>query len=287
MKKKLLLLLAWFPIILIGQNAVDNTIMVIADPHVMAESLADSGVAFDNMIAKQRKMLDMSEMAFEALVDTALLYHPSLVLIPGDLTKDGELASHDVVLSQLERLQEAGIKTLLIPGNHDIGGTAYSYLGEEKTSVETLADTDWESTYAMVYDQAIAKDPHSHSYVAEPLSGVTVIGIDASHNDGEGVLSHTTLACILQQADDASKKYNMITKEILENVKMKPLSTPKVKDMAVSLVGAASEVIDNDLVVKVMQKAMHVQMQETTRVLKLIQMLKAIQDVNQMQDNFA
>ena len=40
-----------------------------------------------------------------------------------------------------------------------------------------------------------------------------------------------------------------------EKVIMKPLSTPKVKDMAVSLVGAASEVIDNDLVVKVMQKA--------------------------------
>ena len=161
MKKKLLLLLAWFPIMLIGQNAVDKTIMVIADPHVMAESLLDSGVAFDDMIAKQRKMLDMSEMAFKALVDTALFYHPSLVLIPGDLTKDGELVSHNVVLSQLERLQEVGIKTLLIPGNHDIGGTAYSYIGEEKTSVETLADTDWESTYAMVYDQAIAKDPHS------------------------------------------------------------------------------------------------------------------------------
>ena len=210
MKKKLLLLLAWFPIMLIGQNAVDKTIMVIADPHVMAESLSDNGEAFDSMLTKQRKMLDMSEMAFKALVDTALFYHPSLVLIPGDLTKDGELASHDVVLSQLERLQEVGIKTLLIPGNHDIGGTAYSYFGEEKTSVETLADTDWESTYAMVYDQAIAKDPHSHSYVAEPLSGVTVIGIDASHNDGEGALSDSTLAWVLQQADDATQKDNMI-----------------------------------------------------------------------------
>jgi hypothetical protein len=36
---------------------------------------------------------------------------------------------------------------------------------------------------------------------------------------------------------------------------MKPLSTPKVKEMAVNLVGAASEVIDNALVVAVMKKA--------------------------------
>ena len=38
---------------------------------------------------------------------------------------------------------------------------------------------------------------------------------------------------------------------------------------------------------KVMLKAMHVLMQEIIHVLKQIQMLKAIQDVNQMQDNFA
>ena len=41
----------------------------------------------------------------------------------------------------------------------------------------------------------------------------------------------------------------------MQKNKNRTLSTPKVKDMAVSLVGAASEVIENDLVVKVMQKA--------------------------------
>lgn len=209
MKKKLLLLLAWLPLMM-GYAAGDNTIMVIADPHVMAESLADDGAAFDAMMAKQRKMLDLSQMAFEALIDTALVRQPSLVLIPGDLTKDGELASHNVVMAQLERLQEAGIKTLVIPGNHDIGGSAYAYEGENRTAVETLADSDWETTYAMVYEQAIAKDANSHSYVAEPLSGVTIIGIDASHNAGEGSLSDATLAWILQQADEARQKGNMI-----------------------------------------------------------------------------
>lgn len=210
MNKKLLLLLAWLPMLIMGQTSVDNTIMVIADPHVMANTLSDNGEAFDSMMTNQRKMLDISEIAFTSLIDTALLYHPSLVLIPGDLTKDGELESHSVVLTQLERLQDAGIKTLVIPGNHDIGGRAYKYQGTNKTIVETLSDENWESTYSMIYEQAIAKDTHSHSYVAEPLSGVTVIGIDATHNNGEGSLSDSTLTWILQQADDAHQKGNMI-----------------------------------------------------------------------------
>ena len=210
MNKKLLLLLAWLPMLLMGQNLVDNKIMLIADPHVMANSLSDNGEAFNSMMTGQRKMLDLSEQAFTALVDTALLYKPSLVLIPGDLTKDGELASHNAVLTQLNRLHEAGIKTLLIPGNHDIGGSAYSYIGANKTSVETLTDDAWESTYSMVYNQAVTKDANSHSYVSEPLAGVTIIGIDASHNNGEGSLSDATLTWILQQADAAQQKGNMI-----------------------------------------------------------------------------
>ena len=59
----------------------------------------------------------------------------------------------------------------------------------------------------------------------------------------------------IRPLETASKRKLKFTFIGTEKVIMKPLSTPKVKDMAISLVGAASEVIDNDLVVKVMQKA--------------------------------
>ncbi|MBR2487055.1 MAG: metallophosphoesterase [Paludibacteraceae bacterium] len=197
-------------------------VMVIADPHVLASSLVEEGAAMDKMMAGQRKMLDLSEVAFTALVDTALLHKPALVLIPGDLTKDSEVASHDVVAEQLSRLQSAGINTLVIPGNHDIGGKAFAYRGGESVPVESLSDSEWENKYAMVYEQALAKDPNSHSYVAEPLRGVTVLGIDASHEDGEGYLSDETLAWVLAQADEANAKGNMILAmchwQVLEHV---------------------------------------------------------------------
>ena len=59
----------------------------------------------------------------------------------------------------------------------------------------------------------------------------------------------------IRPIETASKRKLKFTFIGTENVVMKPLSTPKVKDMADSLAGAASEIIDNDLVIKVMKKA--------------------------------
>lgn len=186
-------------------------IMVIADPHVLAQSLVEPGEAMDNMMASQRKMIDLSEPAWTALMDTALKYQPDLVLIPGDLTKDSEKASHEVVVSALKNLHNHGIRTLVIPGNHDIGGKAYAYKGAERTETENLKDSEWEKQYDWVYEQAVATDNGSHSYAAEPLPGLTVLGIDGSHdNAGTGSLSKETLDWLLSQADAAKKKGNAV-----------------------------------------------------------------------------
>ena len=208
MKKRLIVgIMALLPLAAIGQERI----MVIADPHVLAQSLVEPGEAFDELMNGQRKMLDLSEQAWLALMDTALKYKPELVLVPGDLTKDGELESHAIVVQSLRQLHEAGIQTLVIPGNHDIGGKAYSYKGDQKTPVETLTDEQWETTYPWVYEGAVAKDKGSHSYAAEPLEGLTVLGIDGSHNDaGTGELSEETLAFLLAQADSAVAKRNTV-----------------------------------------------------------------------------
>ena len=204
--KKLILFLLCVPML----ASAERKIMLISDPHVMAQSLSEDGGAFDYMMQKQRKMLHLSEAAFVATIDTALLHKPALVLIPGDLTKDSEIASHDVVLAQLKRLEEAGIAVLLIPGNHDIDGDANAYIGEGVQTVDALSDSEWEHKYDIVYSQVSAKDPLSHSYVAEPILGVSVLGIDASHGSGDGYLSEETLEWVLNQADLACDKGNMV-----------------------------------------------------------------------------
>ena len=207
MKKVTILLFALLSLSLQGQEKI----MVIADPHVLAQSLIEEGTAFDEMMNEQRKMLHISQTAFTALIDTTLVYKPSLVLIPGDLTKDSELASHEVVVAQLKRLQQAGIPTLVIPGNHDIGGNAYAYKENQKVSTPNLTHNNWEKMYSFVYDKVTAKDPNSHSYIAEPLPHISILAIDGAHNNaGTGSLSDATLAWLLAQADSANQKGNTI-----------------------------------------------------------------------------
>lgn len=205
--KRLLFILALLPMMAGAQERI----MVIADPHVLPQSLVTPGKAMDNLMASQRKMLDLSEPAWYAVVDTALKYRPDLLLIPGDLTKDSEKAAHELVVASLKRLNEAGVQTLVIPGNHDLDGKAYAYQGDSKTSVENLPDSAWETMYECVYRTVLAKDPNSHSYAAEPLEGVTVLGIDGAHGSAStGSLSDATLAWVLAQADSANAKNHMI-----------------------------------------------------------------------------
>lgn len=201
MKRLFISLFALLPLWAMAQEKI----MVIADPHVLAKSLIEEGDAFDSMMVKQRKMIDLSEPIWNALMDTAMKYKPELVLIPGDLTKDSEKASHAIVVNGLQRLEEAGIKTLVIPGNHDIGGNAKAYRGAVEEETESLKNTEWESTYSWIYEHAVAKDANSHSFASEPLTGVTVIGIDGSDNNaGTGVLKPGTLEFVLAQADSAA-----------------------------------------------------------------------------------
>lgn len=153
--------------------SAQERIMVIADPHVLPQSIIEATPDFDVYMQQQRKMLDISEPIWNALMDTAMKYKPALVLIPGDLTRDGEPEAHEMVAASLKKLNEAGIQTLAIPGNHD-GEVPY-----------------WDGS----------------NYIAEPLKGVTVIGMDAGR---KGVLTEDTKQWILDQADSAKAKGNMI-----------------------------------------------------------------------------
>ena len=169
-------------------------IMVISDPHVIPQTEIDKQADFDKYMNTQRKMLELSEPIWHALLDTALKYKPDLVLIPGDLTKDGEAASHDTVAAGIHRLEAAGIPVLVIPGNHDIP-----------------ASNDWKAHYSGTFKDAVSEDADSYSFAAEPLPGVTVLGIDGSDGKASiGKLSSATQAWIVEQAEAAKAKGNTI-----------------------------------------------------------------------------
>jgi predicted phosphodiesterase len=145
-----------------------------------------------------------------------LVEKPDLVLISGDLTKDGELISHKGVIKQLKILTQNHIKVLVVPGNHDISNPdAKLFDGDNTFPVATITPENFTSLYGDYgYRNAIAKDPNSLSYVAEPLKGLRILSIDANeyyNNTPDycvvaGNIKDATMEWIKSQLADAKEK---------------------------------------------------------------------------------
>ena len=182
--------------------AADKKIVVLSDPHVMApELLVSKGDAWTNYLNGQRKMVDYSQALFDEMVAKIKdEIKPDLVLITGDLTKDGEQLSHKYVISKLDELREGGIQTLVIPGNHDRGANADAVLydGANKSPVGVATDGWFATQYANYgYGSTSERESTSLTYACEPIEGLVVIGIDSGTG---GALSSATLDWIVGKA---------------------------------------------------------------------------------------
>ncbi len=80
---------------------------VLSDPHVYDSSLGTSGEAFEDYLSHDRKMLlESVEILEEMVADFLTTDGLEFVIIPGDLTKDGERVCHEKMVSILKPLLE-------------------------------------------------------------------------------------------------------------------------------------------------------------------------------------
>ena len=182
----------------------DVKMVVLSDLHVMApELLVNGGSAWDDFLANDRKMVDKSQALFDEMVSRLKTdLKPELVLITGDLTKDGELLSHQYVVSKLDELKAVGIQTLVIPGNHDFGtrNTKF-YDGDNTSDAEAATAETFATLYARYgYGEGSEREATTLTYACEPVEGLVVIGIDSG---AEGSLSAETLDWVCQKASSA------------------------------------------------------------------------------------
>lgn len=164
-------------------NPRELKIAVLSDLHYMDPSLLRAdGSAFQMYLMQDRKLLAESDAILEQLIRELLIEKPDLVLITGDLTKDGELVCHLEVIKQLRILEANRIKVLVVPGNHDISNPdAVLFDGDHTEPVETISAEQFSSLYAAYgYGSAIARDPNSLSYLSEPFKNFFVLAIDAN-----------------------------------------------------------------------------------------------------------
>ena len=157
-------------------------IAIISDLHVMVpELLVSEGNAFEEYLARDRKMLRESVEILDTLMGCILELKPDLVLVTGDLTKDGERVSHEQVAAQLKRLTDAGIQVLVVPGNHDINNPdAKVFDGDNATSTDTITRREFAAIYRHAgYGSNSRRDPDSLSYCCDVTDSLSILAIDA------------------------------------------------------------------------------------------------------------
>ncbi len=187
---------------------------VISDPHLYDTDLGTTGEAFETYLASDRKMLRESEAILASALKSIKAKKPDFLIVPGDLTKDGALASHEKFAGYLAAMEAAGIKVYVAPGNHDVNNPhAYSFDETGVTPVDTVSPEGFAQVYAdFGYDEAIDRDEASLSYVAEPVEGIWIFSIDSCKYENNitqgspetgGAIREDTMAWILEKMAEA------------------------------------------------------------------------------------
>ena len=187
---------------------------VLSDTHVYDARLGTTGSAFEAYLAADPKLLALSEPILAAAVADIIKSDVRFVIISGDLTKDGEVVDHLLMVRYLEKFERAGIPVFIVPGNHDINNhDAARYSGDTATPIASVSPQLFRFLYQPFgYGQAIDHAPDSLSYVAEPAPGLWLLALDsvkwaedaqAPHPLVSGRLTDATMAWALKKLQQA------------------------------------------------------------------------------------
>ena len=195
-------------------------IAIVSDIHYMHPSLLGangaSGLAFQNYLNQDPKLVEYSDPIFRKVMAELKMEEPDILLVPGDITKDGEKIGHQAMAGFFNEFRGRGVRVFVMPGNHDINnGKAKKYIGDNDYPVDKTSKTDFETIYAdFGYKNAIARDDQSLSYVAQLQPDLRLISIDASKYEeygpegdvAAGRIKPETLTWILAQLAKAKKQ---------------------------------------------------------------------------------
>jgi len=196
-------------------SAINDSVRfaVVSDLHFYDASLGTTGSAFESYLTDDRKMLAESKAIMDAAMTMIKQEAPQFLLIPGDLTKDGEKLNHQKVAEYLADMENSGIRVYVVPGNHDIlNPHAVRYDDSTTTPVENVTAEEFAAIYADYgYNEALYRDANSLSYIVEPVNGVWLFALDpclyAQNNETRSVTSgefaHETVLWVQEKLQEA------------------------------------------------------------------------------------
>ncbi len=171
--------------------AVNPEIMIAADIHYLAKELTDFGDAFEEMAENgDGKVVPYVWEIVDTFLDTVVERKPQAVILCGDLSLEGELLSHQALAQKLGRARRAGVKVLVIPGNHDINNPkAAAYQGTGTVPSERTTPEEFAEIYGDYgYNEAVSRDPASLSYIYELPDGTWLLMLDSCQYEEENLI---------------------------------------------------------------------------------------------------
>jgi 3',5'-cyclic AMP phosphodiesterase CpdA len=193
----------------------DLQMAVFSDPHYYDPALGITGAAFEAYLVQDRNMIAQSKSLNESVIQSLKSSNASVILITGDLTKDGEKTNHEQMAVLLGQLKGAGKKVYVVPGNHDVRNPqSYSYSGSATTSVPTVTAAEFATIYSQFgYNEALYRDNNSLSYIVPLNSKTWLVAMDGCrYNENttspitEGKFSDATYQWIKEKLAEAKTK---------------------------------------------------------------------------------
>ncbi len=200
----------------------DISFAVLSDPHYYPDSLTgDNCEAYRNFCSYSSKMHAQSGDMVRTAIETMMVRNPDLkyILVPGDLTKDGELEGHRAMAELFREYEEKyGVEFLVTTGNHDINQKLSSTFenGKEEFTPTATAE-DFRDIYAdFGYDLAFSEYASKGDNVRGRLSYA------ADLQDSEGNYTYRLISvdtCIYSFDEPSKETRGEITEETMKWIK--------------------------------------------------------------------
>ena len=189
-------------------------IAVMSDLHYLSPDMIADTADFEHAFNSDRKLLKESSSVLHEMLERVRADKPDILLVSGDLTKDGEQECHAALAKQLQQLQQdvPGLKIYVINGNHDIrnyNAKNFNTADGKAVPATRTEPEDFKQIYDFVYSDptviatftpAEGNKAGGLSYVARPVEGLTVIAMDtcrySSDNTSNGDDEHETSGAI-------------------------------------------------------------------------------------------
>lgn len=166
-------------------------ICVISDTHYYPLNYVSDCEDYNTYVGGDPKMLAESGSIIDSALDMIKEDRPDLVLVSGDLTKDGEKLGHQNMAKKLQKIEDkTDAEVFVINGNHDIYNYQDSCTFEngKKEQAPTTTPADFKEIYsefgyngeydAKYYEPPAGKEAGGLSY-SVTVGDYVIIGIDS------------------------------------------------------------------------------------------------------------